>query len=80
MPNVIMDKKKYAHVLDFQPLGFNVVWLIIKLPINPRKKVNKKRTKLLLFCIKNLLCNSINYRSFDLYTNYIRFLDLCQAF
>lgn len=39
MPKVMPERKKYAQVLDFQPFGFNEVWLIIKLPINPKKKV-----------------------------------------
>jgi hypothetical protein len=50
------SKEEVAQVLDFQPLGFKEVWLIIKLPIKPKKKASKKRTRL-LFSIKNNLQN-----------------------
>ena len=68
IPNVTTPKKKYAHVLLFHPLGFNPVWLMIKLPSHPSKKVNKKRA-IRLSSIKPLLfndCFSYCFRSSDL--------------
>lgn len=39
-----MPQKKYAQVLDFQPSGLSPVWLIIKLPIKPKKNVKTNLT------------------------------------
>lgn len=68
IPQVIIDKKKYEQVLDDQPCGLSSVWLIIKLPINPRKNVNKKRANLLLSCIKNSPLNNNNIKFTGLLT------------
>ena len=45
MPNVTSVINIYASVLDLYPSGFRDEWLIIILPINPKKKVSKKRTR-----------------------------------
>jgi hypothetical protein len=48
IPNVIIERKKYARVLDLKPSGLRVVWLITMLPIKPKKNVKRKRRSLLL--------------------------------
>ena len=60
MPKVTIERKKYASVLEVYPSGLREVWLIIKLPIKPRKNVRRKRMMLLLlFILKDSFLESI---------------------
>ena len=63
MPTVTIEMRRYAPVLDVYPLGFNLVWLMIRLPTQPKKNVKAKRITFLLGVSSSSFCahRSIKY-------------------
>ena len=59
IPQVSMVRKKYAELLDVHPSGFRLEWLIIMLPIKPKKKVRRNLVKFLSIVLPPIMIFTI---------------------